>query len=75
MLVKRIKNHIVLSYEKKEFFAEKYNENVYFSDEKSPIRKKVSSYRFKELESELKTIPENKWYEIVKLNGKYILFE
>lgn len=75
MLVKRIKNHIVLSFEKKEFFAEKYNENIYFSDEKSSIRKKVSSFKFKELENELKTIPENKWYEIVKLNGKYFLFE
>lgn len=75
MLVKRIENHIVLSFEKKEFFAEKYNENVYFSDEKSPVRKKISSFRFKELESELKTIPENQWFEIVNLNGKYFLFE
>lgn len=75
MLVKRIENHIVLSSERKEFFAEKYNENVYFSEEKSPVRKKVSSFKFKELENELKTIPENKWYEIVKLNGKYFLFE
>lgn len=75
MLVRRIKNHIELSFEKKEFFAEKYNENVYFSEEKSPIRKKISAFRFKDLEPELKTIPENKWYEIVKINGKYFLFE
>lgn len=75
MLVKRVKNHIVLSFEKREFFAEKYNENVYFSDEKSPVRKKISSLRFKELEEELKTIPENQWYEIINLNGKYFLCE
>ena len=75
MLVKRVKNYLVLSFEKKEFFAEKYNKNVYFSDEKSPVREKISSFKFKELESELKTIPENYWYEIVNLNGKYYLFE
>ena len=75
MLVKRIENHIVLSFEKKEFFAEKYNEDIYFSDEKSPVRKKVSSFKFKELEPELKTIPEDKWYEIANFNGKYFLCE
>lgn len=75
MFVRRIGEHLELSFEKKEFFAEKYNKNVYFSDEKSPIREKVSSFKFKELESELKTIPEKQWYEIVNLNGKYFLFE
>lgn len=75
MLVKRIENHIVLSFEKKEFFAEKYNKNVYFSDEKNPIREKISDFRFKDLEPELKTIPENKWYEIAKFNGKYFICE
>jgi hypothetical protein len=75
MLVKRVKNHLVISFEKKEFFAEKYNKNVYFSDEKSPIRTKISSCRFKELEQELKTIPENKWFEIAKFNGKYFICE
>lgn len=75
MLIRRIGNHLELSFERKEFLAEKYNENIYFSDEKSPIRKKVSSYRFKELESELKIIPKNQWFEIAKINGKYFLFE
>ena len=75
MLVKRVKNHLVISFEKKEFFAEKYNKDVYFSDEKSPIRTKISSCRFKELEQELKTIPENKWFEIAKFNGKYFICE
>lgn len=75
MLIRRIENHLELSFEKKEFFAEKYNENVYFSDEKSPVRKKVSSFKFKELEPELKTIPEDKWYEIAKFNGKYVICE
>lgn len=32
-------------------------------------------YRFKELEPELKTIPEDQWFEIVNLKGKYYLFE
>lgn len=75
MLIRKVKNHLELSFEKNEKFAEKYNKNIYFSDEKSPIREKVSSFRFKELEPELRTIPENKWYEIVKMNGKYFLFE
>ena len=75
MLVKRIKNHIVLSFERKEFFAEKYNKNIYFSDEKNPLKEKVSSFKFKELESELKTMPENKWYEIANFNGEYFICE
>lgn len=75
MLIRRVKNHLELSFERKEFLAEKYNENIYFSDEKSPVRKKISSCRFKELEEELKTIPENQWFEIVNLKGKYFLFE
>ena len=75
MLVKRVKNHLEISYEKKEFFAEKYNRNVYFSDEKSPLKEKISSFKWKELEKELKTIPENKWFEIANFKGKYFICE
>lgn len=75
MLIRRVKNHLELSFEHTKFFAEKYNKNIYFSDEKSPIREKISSFKFKELEEELKTIPENEWYEIVKGKSSYMLFE
>lgn len=75
MLIRRIGNHLEISASKKEYIANKNYQDIYFSDNKSPLRFKVSDYKFKELEEELKTIPENQWYEIVNLKGKYFLFE